>query len=301
MVWEIEFIKDLQAIGNAFTDTLMYVITQAGDEVFFMLIAVILYWCVNKKIGYRFLNVFAIGQVFVGSMKALVKRPRPYTLDGIEAIKTRTDGFSYPSGHSHNIVNITYQLSQYAKRQEKNKLFRWIVGVGVALSALVLFSRVYLGQHFPTDVISGALLGLISAVFVGMAFDALKDREELIFVVVFPLSVILASLVIILGIDSVAEIVKVCGMYGSATLCYYIEKRFVKYEIQKFNLVKVLIKVIFGLAVLLLIKEGLKLLFALFLTEGSVAFMILHEYLRYFLLSAWAILACPYIYKKLKI
>jgi len=301
MAWEIKFIKNLQAAGNKFTDTLMHIVTQAGDEMFFMLIAVVLYWCISKKAGYKFLNVFAVGQIFVGGIKALVKRPRPYTLDGIEAIKAKTEGYSYPSGHSHNIVNITYQLSQYVKREKKNKLFRYFVGVGAVLSALVLFSRVYLGQHYPTDVISGALLGVLSAVLAGMAFDALKDREDLIFVVVFPLSVLLAFVVIIFGIDSAAGTVKVCGMYGSATLCYYLEKKFVRYEIPKFNFGKALRKIVLGLAVLLLVKEGLKPLFASFLTEGSVGFMILHEYFRYFLLSACAILACPYIYKKLEI
>ncbi len=300
MNWEVELIKKLQAAGGAFTDAVMYFFTQTGGELFFIFVAALLYWCVDKRQGYKFINVFVLGQLLVGGLKALVKRPRPYTLDGISAIKERTSGYSFPSGHSQNITNMAAQLSIYSYGKGKSNFLPVFV-IGVALSILVPFSRVYLGQHYPTDVITGGVLGLAVGIVGYYLFDLLKNKEENIAFVIAPLCVIITVVSLIIGGSRAGEVIKVCGVYSAATVGYFIEKRRVAYAIPTLSPVKAIIKILIGISVLLLIKEGLKAVFTALLTDGSVPYLLLNEFFRYFLIGIWAITVCPAIYKKLKI
>lgn len=58
MIWELEFIKALQSGSNRFFDYVMYFFTQAGTEIFFMAVALLFYWCINKREGYKYMNLF---------------------------------------------------------------------------------------------------------------------------------------------------------------------------------------------------------------------------------------------------
>ena len=58
MQWEIEIIRALQKLSCGFFDALNIALTQLGDEIFFMAVAVLLYWCFDKKFAYKFMNVY---------------------------------------------------------------------------------------------------------------------------------------------------------------------------------------------------------------------------------------------------
>ena len=108
------------------------------------------------------------GSLLTGVLKAVFGWARPELFDaGYEA-----SFYSFPSGHATVAVGfygaltliLAYRLRGYA---------RWIVVIlGVALVLLIGFSRLYLGVHYPTDVLAGFLAAPLWLVFVGAAYAA---------------------------------------------------------------------------------------------------------------------------------
>jgi membrane-associated phospholipid phosphatase len=125
-----------------------------GSEEFFMLLLPVLYWSVDTSLGMRvgltlMLNV-GINDVF----KMAMHGPRPYWFSPqVQALSAETS-FGVPSGHSQNAVVIWGTLANW---------LRTSTGWAVAIFFIVMIgiSRLYLGVHFPHDVLLGWTLGAI--------------------------------------------------------------------------------------------------------------------------------------------
>lgn len=146
-------------IGGATIITwLWWIITQFGDK--FVIIAVIglFYWCINKEKGEKIAFAIVSSLLVNSTLKSLFNRPRPFTHEGYENINklghlSNHGGSSFPSGHSQNVTSTFSSVALH----ERN-LFTLIMAI--VLITLVPLSRLYLGVHFPTDIIAGVLLGL---------------------------------------------------------------------------------------------------------------------------------------------
>ena len=90
-------------------------------------------------------------------MKPLVARPRPFEVMAVTLIDARPSSASFPSGHA---AMAAAGALAGTRLLPVAGLILW------PLAALVIVSRVYLGMHWPMDVIAGALLGLAVAWFV---------------------------------------------------------------------------------------------------------------------------------------
>ena len=105
-------------------------------------------------------------------MKRFVGRPRPSILDGAIIVGHQSSGFSFPSSHT---------LSAFAGFVILASFFpKWRVPFFL-LAILIAFSRIYLGHHFPLDVVAGGLLGwgvgAIIILFVRVVLAKQKSRE----------------------------------------------------------------------------------------------------------------------------
>ena len=111
--------------------------------------------------------------VVTEAVKYLVNRPRPYiTYPGVvHPYDNSKTGLSFPSAHTSISFNTAATLSI--------RFHKWYITVpAYAWAASVGYSRLYLGQHYPSDVLAGAAIGVGSAYFVAWLDKKLFDRKK---------------------------------------------------------------------------------------------------------------------------
>ena len=152
------FLYLLENIRIPILNEIMLGITYLGDEIAFLVVALILVWCADKRTGYYILSVGFLGTIASQFMKLWFRIPRPWVLDEnftiLEQAREGASGYSFPSGHSQSSVG-TFGSIAYTT---KNKILRWVC---IAICVLVPFSRMYVGVHTPLDVGVGVLLALL--------------------------------------------------------------------------------------------------------------------------------------------
>lgn len=102
-----------------------------------------------------------IGAVLLNKvLKNFFDRPRPFNVYEIDNL-VHASSYSFPSGHAMGSI-ISYLLLAYIiNKVIKNNILKYIlIVISILLSITICFTRVYLGVHYPTDVIAGFSLGL---------------------------------------------------------------------------------------------------------------------------------------------
>ncbi|MBS3060418.1 MAG: phosphatase PAP2 family protein [DPANN group archaeon] len=107
----------------------------------------------EKRMFWNTITALALAMATALVLKELVSRPRPYLVFGINNLRTELLS-SFPSGHAANSFSIMGILA-YHKRPQA--LFFLL------FAAIVAYSRVYLGVHYVSDVLAGALIGMLWA------------------------------------------------------------------------------------------------------------------------------------------
>lgn len=111
--------------------------------------------------------------VIVNLLKLMFERTRPSVVEHIDQVT----GFSFPSGHTTTATGFYMTVGiLLAAAIPERKLKTFIYVVAAVLPLLVGFTRVFLGVHYPTDVLGGWSLGLAWALALGIANDMLQRR-----------------------------------------------------------------------------------------------------------------------------
>lgn len=135
-------------------DLFLIGVTALGSEGFYLLALPLVYWCVDCELGFELCCAFLSSAWANSALKALFRVPRP-PLPMVRFPELHLgEGWSFPSGHAQGTASFWGYLAFKCRCQPV------LVGIAWAMVVLVSFSRVYLGVHWPADVVGGALLGL---------------------------------------------------------------------------------------------------------------------------------------------
>jgi membrane-associated phospholipid phosphatase len=150
----IPLIVSIQNIGNWF-ELPMKFFTFLGSEEFFLFLLPILYWCVDSKLGWRIGLMLVVSNGVVGVLKLAFADPRPYWVSAQIQPLVAEASFGAPSGHAEIAAGVWGITASYYKKRSG-----WLLA-GLIIF-LIGFSRIYLGAHFPHDVLLGWLFGVIT-------------------------------------------------------------------------------------------------------------------------------------------
>jgi membrane-associated phospholipid phosphatase len=139
-------------IGTPLLDTLFKAITDAGSEPVYILLASIIFWCINKKTGIRVMYVILFSTYLAILVKNFFGMPRPPTY----LHKVTENEFGFPSGHAQVATGFYGYLGLRSKSTQ-------IIIVGTIAIFLISLSRIYLGVHYTGDVVGGIIFGLTVA------------------------------------------------------------------------------------------------------------------------------------------
>ena len=254
----------LESIRMPGLNEFMLGITRLGEETAFLVAALIVFWCVDKRKGYYVMAVGFAGTMANQFLKLLCRVPRPWVLDPnftiLEQAREAADGYSFPSGHSQSAVGTFGAIAATSKN-------KWVKGVCIALCVLVPLSRMYLGVHTPADVLVGAGMAL-ALVWLLRRWIMEGDRGMLVLI---PLLTAMAVGLLLyttcwpfpadVDQENLASGVKnaytLLGCMLGIAVVYPVEKKYVRFSTEARWWAQIL-KVILGLAVVLLVKEGLR-------------------------------------------
>jgi membrane-associated phospholipid phosphatase len=157
--WGIELIKTIQQIENPAMTALAKFITTLGSAYFLIPLLLLVFWCIDEKRGIRLALLTVFSSWANVSLKILFAQPRPFHLDPGLALVPES-GYGIPSGHAQTSLIVYFPLASWAQNCFRKKR-SVIYSITILLILLIGFTRLYLGVHFPTDLLGGWLLGVI--------------------------------------------------------------------------------------------------------------------------------------------
>lgn len=294
----MEFLHWLENIRMPVLNEIMLGITYLGDEIAFLVIALILFWCVDKRRGYYILSVGFIGTMANQFMKLWFRIPRPWVLDStlnpMEQALEGAGGFSFPSGHTQTSVGTFGGIAYTAK----NKVVKII---SLIIAVLVPFSRMYVGVHTPLDV---GVAAVMAVVLIFLVKPFVTSRNGKLFPVLMAIMTVLAVGYLCFvelypfpaDIDperlasGVRNAYTMMGCLIGLLVVYIVDEKWLHFPVKSVWWAQI-IKVVVGLLLVLAIKSGAKeilnTLFGEYIGRG----------VRYFLMVIMAGIVWPLSFK----
>lgn len=309
----IRLIQALQSGSPAF-DSVMKFASFFGTIEFYLLLIPLIYWLVDAQLGFRVFLVLVCTDFLGIAFKQLLRQPRPYWVGEVKALAEETS-YGIPSTHASDSMAVWGYLSFKLKKD-------WVWAISILLIPLIGLSRLYLGVHFPQDVLVGWLIGLV----VILLFAATEARtvswlkkwsasEQIGLGLGISLVIALTGIVIhwLAGFTpdpaawaafaseagGIAHYFTLAGALFGAVAGFVLMQRYARFRTRgpwlrqsgRFAL---------GILGLIAIYFGLDVLFSLFAGDETLAGYLL-RYTRYACVAFWAIFGAPWVFLKLKL
>ena len=300
MEFKLDILMYLQSIRNELLTSIFIFFTICTEVPAITILTGILYWCINKKAGQR--TLFALcGSLNINSIiKNVVKMPRPIGMEGLESLRVETaTGYSFPSGHTQTATTFWTSIMYLFK-----KLWIYIVGILMILGAGI--SRLYLGVHWPMDVIVGLILGIALSILFIKLFDYIDDSKNYY---------ILVGVMLIFGLFTYfiggEHLYKIFGVYTGFTLGYMVEDTYINFTTENHSgrkniftntpsknkwLCNKILRFIVGIISLLAVYLLLNYIEDILMVDKEEIINVI-KYLKYTFLIFWGMAGAPALFK----
>ncbi|MBR3593594.1 MAG: phosphatase PAP2 family protein [Clostridia bacterium] len=283
----MEFLHLLRDISTPVLDKLFLAITFLGDETFFIIIGLLVFWCIDKYEGYYVLSVGFIGTIVNQFLKIVCRIPRPWVRDPslsvAEGAKSGAGGFSFPSGHTQSSVGSFGSIAVFAK----NKGIRI---AAIVLCVLVPFSRMYLGVHTPADVLVSYAIALLLIFAVRPIVKKGKQNPAYMWGLIGFMAALSVAFLVFMEFFAPESLsgnnythayenaYTLTGCVLGICVVYFVDSKYTHFETAA-PFVGQVLKLVLGTAVAFIIKEGLRAPLAAVISHEGAARLV-----RYFLL-----------------
>lgn len=178
MSWDAGFLLYIQEyIRSDFLNPIMKVLTHSGDKGILLIVLILAFLIIPRT---RAIGIMSTISIVIEALlnnvllKNLIARTRPYDeIEGLINLVGRQSDYSFPSGHTGAAFAVAGAMLVVAlfglpmiektgefKREDPSLTFKLVSVILIMYATLLAFSRMYVGVHYPTDVLCGLLLGL---------------------------------------------------------------------------------------------------------------------------------------------
>lgn len=294
----MEFLYLLEKIRIPGLNEFMLGITYLGDEIAFLVTAMIVFWCVDKRQGYYIMSVGFLGTIANQFLKLWFRIPRPWVKDPnftiLEAAKEGASGYSFPSGHTQSSVGTFGGLAYTVK----NKAVRT---AAIVIAVLVPFSRMYIGVHTPQDVLVAAAMAIVFMLVLRPVVFSKKGKYIPILLAV--MAAIAVGFLLFVELYAFPENIDMhnlesgrknaytlLGALAGMLIVYFVDEKWIRFPVKAVWWAQIL-KVAGGLGVVMVIKSCLK-------TPLEAVFGVLPgRAVRYFLIVLFAGIVWPLTFR----
>lgn len=285
----------LSDLRTPYLDTLFQWITYFGQETLVIAVICALYWCGNKRLAYQLGFSYYTAGLLIQSLKITFRIPRPWILDpeftAVESAVPAATGYSFPSGHTQAATALYGSFASVSRKLWQKALF-------VCAFLLVAFSRMYLGVHTPKDVLVSMAITLFFTWLVWYFRPVLLDEKKYTKVIAvtlafisFAVSIYALTLLRLGTIEAkyASDCCKAAGAGLGFAAGFFIERTYLDFDTKTKTKWAQSIKLVFGLAVTLL----LKIYFPALIGKSMGAKMF-----EYFILVIWVLVIYPYFFSR---
>ena len=294
--WEVALMEWIQSVMGDAGAAVASVWSMLGEEMVLIAVLGFLYWVYDKENGKYVGTNILVGIVWNPLFKNLVLRRRPYfdnpTIKCLKPVNPDADlydiaaqGYSFPSGHSTNAAIVYGSLAV----KKKSIVLRVLA---IVLPLLVGVSRFMVGVHYPTDVLTGWLLGIL-VIAVMTYLQSHVKRVWLLHLVLFLISAI--GLFYCRTEDYFTGL----GLMGGFFLAMPFEEKFVRFE-NTTNILRGILRIAGGFAVYLGLNTLLKLPFSSEFLETATMAAFMVRFARYFIVGFVTLGVYPLVFRKEK-
>ncbi|MDR3247980.1 MAG: phosphatase PAP2 family protein [Treponema sp.] len=297
LLWGLDLIRVVQSHASPGLTVFMKLVTNFGAAPAYMILLPLLFWCFDEEKGIRLgITVMVATWVNIG-LKFLLHQPRPFWEAWDPSVGIITESLNgFPSGHAQISLVMWMIVASWTGK-------KWPYGVAILVSLLVGFSRVYLGVHFPTDLLGGWVLGTLILCAYFLLADKLKavlvrggQRLQMIIAAV-------AAFIMILYRPQVEMLMPGAVVLGMG-LSYSITTNHIHFHSAALYGRTGIVKFLTLAARFIVGIIGVVIVFVIFSRiepENTSAFYSLFFFMRFFLLEFWIYAGAPRIFQYLRL
>ncbi|UEL48627.1 hypothetical protein TPDSL_11060 [Terrisporobacter petrolearius] len=302
---QLDILMYLQSIRNELLTGIFTFFTICTEVPVITVLTGVIYWCINKKAGQR--TIFALcGSLNINAgVKNYVKMPRPIGTDGLQSLRIETaTGYSFPSGHTQTSTTFWTSMMYLFRKS-------WIYIIGILMIIGAGISRLYLGVHWPMDVIVAWGFGIVLSIIFIKLFDYIDDSKNYYILVV--LMLIFGVCTYFIGGE---DLYKMFGLYTGFALGYMVEDTFINFSTEnetrrknifaknpskKEGLGKKILRFVVGIISLLAVYLLLNYVQDTLIVNKTEEIINIIKYFKYTIVVFWGVAGAPALFKLFKL